>query len=131
MPKLITADVPQYGLSSALAGFKLNMGLDMPMSKSGIIRAALALVAGKSNDEIRQYATGGNTPNLDSGGKYAIGAQVPEDLLEEAQAQLGEGTEIAFTVRVGLAMAAGLTRDQAESWAQMTRGRPRKQISAA
>jgi hypothetical protein len=131
MAKTITADVPEFGLSSALAGLKLTRGIDLPMSKSGIIRAALALVAGKSPDEIRRYATGGNTTNLDSGGKSAIGAQVPEDLLEDARAQLGQDAEIAFTVRVGLAMAAGLTREQAESWAHMTRGRPRKETVAA
>lgn len=126
MAKLITADVPQYGLSSALAGFKLNMGIDMPMSKSGIVRAALALVAGKSPDEIKRYANGSNSPNLDSGGKSAIGAQVPEDLLDAARSQLGPDTEIAYTVRVGLAMAAGLNREQAEAWAKLSPGRPRK-----
>jgi hypothetical protein len=133
MTRTITADVPNFGLSSALAGLKLTRGVDLPVniSKSGIVRAALAVVAGKSADEIMRCATGNSSPNLESGGKSAIGAQVPEDLLREAQARLGEDAEIAFTVRVGLAMAAGFTQEQAESWAHMTRGRPRKQATSA
>lgn len=132
MPKTITADVPEHWLSNALIGMKMNFGMDIPfgVSKSGVIRAALAAVADKTPDEIRQHATGSSS-NMTSGGKSAIGAQVPEDLLLEGLQKVSEGkgksAEISFTVRVGLVMlATGCSRQEAEAWAEMKRGRPVK-----
>jgi hypothetical protein len=117
-------------LEDSLSSAALGLGLPLTTSKGGIIRAGLAIFAGKSRDEARRYAAS-KEANLGSEGITFTTALVPEELLSDAEQRLSDEDSRAFAVRVGLAMAAGATRKQAESFARLHAGRPRKQASAA
>lgn len=127
MAVTIRAHIPEDGLSSAAIG----LGLPPSTSKGGVIRAGLAILAGKSRDEARRYAT--STPDnhdLGSNGTIHTTALVPEDLLAQAENALPNNNNTAYAVRVGLAMAMGYSRKQAESWAKLPTGRPPKKQEA-
>lgn len=115
-------------LEDSLSSAALGLGLPLTTSKGGIIRAGLAIYAGKTRDEARRYAASKET-DLGSDGVTYTTALVPEELLNEARERLSEDDSQAFAVRVGLAMAAGATRKQAESFAKLHPGRPRKERS--
>lgn len=123
---IISADIPEDSLSSAAFGLGLNRS---QASRSGIVRAALALYHGHDRETAREYIIPETKKNsrLGSNGQEQVTADVPEDLATV------EGVTRAFALRVGLAMAAGLTRKEAENWAKMTVrsvGRPRKEVAA-
>lgn len=119
---MVGADIPEDSLSSAAFGLGLNLSAT---PRIGVVRAALALFHGQSRDAAREYAQSSRKSKLGSDGKDFVAGKVPEVLADTGD------TERAFAIRVGLAMAAGLTRKQAESWARMQRGRPRKTSQAA
>lgn len=119
---IISADIPEDSLSSAAFGLGLNRS---QITRSGVIRAALALYHGNDRETAREYVTppSQKSARLGSEGQEQVSADVPEHLANV------EGTTRAHAIRVGLAMAAGLTRKEAENWAKMSVrsiGRPRK-----
>lgn len=90
-------------------------------SRAGIVRAALALFHGHDRVTATRYA--GNSKILDAdSGRERVVASIPDEL------QVPEHP--AWAIRVGLGMAAGLSRSQAEIWAQMEQGRPRTKATA-
>jgi hypothetical protein len=106
----VTADVPEDSVSSAAFG----LGLDIAhVSRSGVLRAALAMFHGKSKPEARELAISGKSARLGSDGQDLLSGQVPEDLADVGDIQR------AHAIRIGLAMSAGMTRKQAESWSRM------------
>jgi hypothetical protein len=118
----IGATIPEDGFTSAAVG----LGLPLTTSKSGLFRAALALVSGKDRNAAREYAASvPKNRDLGSDGNFHATAVVPDELLAEAERAMS-GADRAYIVRVGFGMAAGLTRKQAESWARMHRGPQRK-----
>jgi hypothetical protein len=124
---MIGATIPEDGLSSAAIG----LGLPPHTSKGGVFRAALAVLAGMSRDEARRYAA--STPGkneLGTDGTIYTTALVPEELLDAARTAFGSSDNTAYLVRVGLAMAAGYSRKQAENWAVMRPGPVPKQSAA-
>jgi hypothetical protein len=124
MPVTVGADVPEDSLSSAAFGLGLNRE---KVSRSGVIRAALALFHGNDKDTAREYATPKNQTQLGSNGQTFVTAQVPEDLADTGD------TPRAYAIRVGLALAAGLSRKEAENWAKMVVnkvGRPAKKLAS-
>lgn len=129
MAVTIGAHIPEDGLSSAA----IALGLPPSTSKGGVIRAALAILAGKTRDEARQYAvSSAKDHNLGSDGTIFTTALVPEELLEQAEQAIPGNSNRAFAVRVALAMSMGYGRKQAESWAKLQVGRPpKKQTTAA
>jgi hypothetical protein len=127
MPVTIGATIPEDGFTSAAMG----LGLPLSTAKSGLFRAALALVCGKTKDEAREYASSiPRNRNLGTNGNFHATGVVPEDLLEAAELAM-ENADRAYIVRVGMGMAAGLSRKQAESWARMHRGSNRKENEVA
>jgi hypothetical protein len=110
----IDARVPEHSLPIAATFLGIRGS-----SRAGIIRTALALFQGKTPAEAISYADGGRDVNTHG----LVGAMVPDELVP---------TDVnkSWAVRVGLGMAAGLSREQAESWARMDRGRPRKEVTS-
>lgn len=88
-------------------------------SMSGVVRAALALFHGHENDEAIKYAIGENKRFNDTGPGHIV-AQVPDELAK------GCGDNRSFAIRVGLGLAMGMSRQQAEHWAKMPTGEPVK-----
>ena len=88
------------------------------MDKSAIIRAALALYKGLPADEARNYAYNNAVGSLstDDYSNQFVSARVPDELLE------GISGNLSHAIRVGLAMAAGMSRKEAEKYAQMKPG---------
>jgi hypothetical protein len=121
MVKPVSAHVPEFGLSSAAIG----LGLPVTTSKGGIIRASLAILAGKSRTEAISYVESGGTNNLTMK-QSRIVAEIPEELLVQAEQAMEGNTNKSYMVRVALAMAAGFSEEQARDYAYMERGRPRK-----
>jgi hypothetical protein len=128
MAVTISADIPEDSISSAAFG----LGLDLAnVSRSGVVRAALALFQGMSKAEARGYVQPKREKpaRLGSQAQDFVTAIVPDEL-----ANVGEGVQRAYAIRVGLALAAGMSQKQAESWARMTirpAGRPRKDESTS
>lgn len=123
MAVTISADIPEDSISSAAFGLGLNLS---DVSRSGVVRAALALFHGMSRDEARECVQPKRkTPaRLGSEAQDYVTAQVPDELADVGNVQR------AYAVRLGLALASGMPRKQAESWARMTMrpvGRPRKE----
>jgi hypothetical protein len=106
--KMVTADIPENGLSSAALGLGVPLG---KVNRSGLVRAALALFHGMDRDTAITYLDAAKPSRLGSKGQDLVSAYVPEEL-----ADVGE-TNRAYAIRVGLALAAGATKEQAESWA--------------
>jgi hypothetical protein len=113
----------------ALAGMSQSLPATTP--KSGIYRMALALFQGRDINEARELAhprmpksAGLSTTDT---GKVDYTCGVPEEL-----AELPEGVSPSYAIRVGMAMAMGYSRDDAERFAQLphgggwTKGKPRK-----
>jgi hypothetical protein len=120
----IAADIPEDSLACAAVG----LGQDISrVSRSGLVRAALSLYHGHTRDQAKSYIVLGQNPaQLSSKGQDRVTAVVPEELAQV------DG-ERAFAIRVGLAMAAGLGRKEAETYARMhvrPKGRPRKDDAA-
>lgn len=95
-------------------------------SKSGIIRMALGFFQGMSAVEARQLAITQPKPGKGiadtTDRKIDIACKVPEELAEGIK-DIGA----AYAVRIGVIMALGYTREQAERVAKMSPGRPRKE----
>jgi Lsr2 len=109
----VSATIPQ----DILPGAALGLGVSLHSTpRTDLVKAALALFQGKSRDEARElidsrkYQLGGDGP------QYVV-ARVPQELADTGNA------ERAYAIRVGLLMAGGLSRREAETWARMTRGR--------
>lgn len=117
--RMIGAVVPEDSISSAAMG----LGVDLAsVTRSGVARAALALFHGMPKDEAKQFVRPNDKKaRLGSDGQDFIGFRAPDELID-----VGDH-ERSYAIRVGLAMAAGLTRKEAESWAKMSRGRPPKE----
>ena len=94
-------------------------------STSGVIRAALALFHGQSTDEAVKHAMPENQRFKANDGPSTVFAQVPDELAENC------GDNKSYAVRVGLGIAMGMTREQAERWAQVKIGRPKKETADA
>lgn len=115
----IGARLPEDSLSSAAFG----LGLDQATTpRSGVIRAALALFHGRDRNDAKQLAKPARKSRLGSDGTERVTARVDAELADTGEVPL------SYAIRVGLAMAAGLDRKQAENWAAMMHpGRPSKQ----
>lgn len=113
----------------AMAG----MGQSLPEStpKSGIYRMALALFHGYDSQAARELAAP-RTPksaglSTKESGKVDYTCGVPENL-----AAMPDGVSTAYAIRVGMAIAMGYNRDDAERFAKLphgggwTKGKPRK-----
>lgn len=110
-----------------------GMGQSLPEStpKSGIFRMALALFHGYDNNTARQLAAPRTmkTAGLSTKepGKVDYTCSIPENL-----ATLPKGVSAAYAIRVGMAIAMGYSRDDAERFAKLphgggwTKGKPRK-----
>ena len=115
----VDARVPAKSLSSAAIG----LGLERSMTtRSGVVRAALALFHGKDRETAYRLAMPTHNSRLSADkGSERVGADVEAELANTGDAK------ISYAIRVGLGMAAGFTRAEAEEWAAMIKpGRPRK-----
>jgi len=132
MPVIIGTRVPSSSLRSAAIGLGLSPGT----SKSGILRAALALF-----HSLDPYAyIDPPAPVSRSGVRSAskdvidVAGQAPDELaLMPVHQATGKTWERSTAIRVGLAMAAGWSREESEEWARgLARkagpGRPRKAL---
>lgn len=99
----VGAVVPPHSIpiASALLGIR-------GASQAGVIRAALALFQGKTPLEAGKYAA-----SQQSNSSW-VTANVPDELAPE--------TDKSWAIRVGLGLAAGMERDEAEAWARMRPG---------
>jgi hypothetical protein len=78
----VTADVPEDSVSSAAFG----LGLDLAhISRSGVLRAALAVFHGKPKSEARELAFSGKQSRLGSDGQDLLSGQVPEELARRSR----------------------------------------------
>ena len=116
----VNAKLERFDISSACAG----LGLPADTPKGGVIRAALAHLAGKSQNEIASYANPRGENRLTVTTPQVV-AELPDDLAEITVATAKNKSEV---VRTALLMAAGYDREQAEAMATMQRGRPRKNV---
>lgn len=117
----VSADLHADMLSSAAVGLGLDIG---STPRIGLVRAALALFHDMPRAEAKNYAQASRKSRIIADGKDFVAGEVPDEL-----ADVGD-TERAYAIRVGLAMAAGLPRSKAESYANMHKGRPRKTAAA-
>jgi len=104
---LVGATIPEDTMAHAAYGL-LGSRFDQA-SRSGLVRAALALYKGANRDQAISYAQ--RTARLGSEGQDYVTAKVPDELAQV-------DCERAYAIRVGLAMAGGLSRKQAESYAR-------------
>jgi hypothetical protein len=112
----IAVTIPPHSLSIAAA----KLGLPRNTSKSAILRIALALGKGMSREEVLSYARP-RASNLEIPVQKIVSFDAPAELISESDKNR------SFLVRVGLGLAAGMTRKEAEAWARMPSGRvPRK-----
>lgn len=119
----IAAQVERYDIASACAG----LGLPADTPKTGVIRGALAYLAGKNEKEIAIYANPSTGNNLTVKTR-TVTAEIPDDLGTETLAEAKNKSQI---IRMALLMASGYDREQAEAVATMKRGRPRKTRSTS
>jgi hypothetical protein len=91
-------------------------------SRAGIIRSALALFHGHDRATAVKYAR--SDQREDTSGREHIVARIPDELPVPDKP--------AWAIRVGLGMAMGMNREQAEWWATTTipQGRPSKSSTA-
>jgi hypothetical protein len=111
--EMINVLLPEDSISSAAFGL---MGRDwQSVSRSAIIRAALVLFHSDDRHAAREYAKTKHALGTD--GPQKIAARVPSELLENI-----EDRQVSYAVRVGIGMASGQTRKQAEVWARQSVG---------
>lgn len=116
----VGARIPAHSLKYAAMG----LGLSPNTSKTGLMRAALALFHGKTPEEAYELAMPPTPkPRRIMGGPEII--DIVGDV-DESLAQLPSEIGKATAIRIGLAIARGWDREDAEEWAKMPRGRPRK-----
>jgi hypothetical protein len=109
---MVGADVPRNAVSSAAMGLgTLNA------SRSGILRAALALFHGADTSRAREYAVG-KAARLESNDQDWLNGAVPDEFADTGEVQR------AYAIRVGLGIAAGMSREAAEDWADCTIRKP-------
>ena len=121
-------DVGAYVAEDSLSSAAFGLGLDVAnVSRSGVIRAALALFHGYDRNEAREYVQSKRNARLGSDGLDWARAKVPEEFADTGD------TNLSMAIRIGLAMAAGLSRKQAENYARTVvppvgypAGKPRK-----
>jgi hypothetical protein len=114
VPNRVSATVDSYTLPVAATMLGVRGA-----SRAGIVRSALALFHGRDRAEAARFANSDAKLHDAESGREHIRATIPDDLpVPENQ---------AWAVRVGLGMAMGLSRTQAEKWAKIDQGRPRKQ----
>lgn len=105
------------------------LGLDLPptVSKMGLMRAALALFHGKSHDEAYELAL----PIAHQPQPLTTSDRDLIDIAGKVESELAQtyGYERATAIRIGLAIARGWSREDAEEWARMTRGPKSKKAS--
>jgi hypothetical protein len=121
---------------------RAKIGLDLPpgTTKSGVLRAVMAFIAGESRDVILQCAGVRNETKLDCNPSERTSFRVSQDLIDKAAEKLPSIAQPSYSegnrshaIRVACAMAAhpDLPREQIEDWAdseaEIRRGRPRKQ----
>jgi hypothetical protein len=117
--------VPAVSLRNAAIG----LGLPPGTSKSAIMRAALAMFHEKNPLDYIEAPRAENKRDVRKASAEVI------DIAGPAHAELAEmpaGVERATAIRIGLALASGWTREEAESFARMTRGpKPNKHASGS
>lgn len=118
MPRRISATVESFSLPVAATMLGIRGA-----GRGAVVRSALALFHGHDPITAVKYANyGQDIPDGDSGHEY-VQAVVPDELVP-AENQ-------SYAVRVGLGLAMGLSRPQAEQWARIPTGRPRKNPAKA
>lgn len=115
MPHQVSATVESYSLPVAAAFLGIRGA-----SRAGIVRSALALFHGHDRADAARYAYSDEKLSSAESGHERIVAKIPDELLVNDRP--------SWAIRVGLGMAMGLTRAQAEKWAasSIEVGRPRK-----
>lgn len=111
MPRTVGARVPADALKHAAIG----LGLSPDASKSGVIRGALALFHGLDPQRFIE------PPRKPVGRGVTTTRANVIDVAIEAPAELAEmppGVKRATAIRVGLAMATGWSREDAQAWAE-------------
>lgn len=117
---VIAAHIPAHGLTNAAIG----LGLPPSTSNGGVIRAALAAMAGRDRSEVERLANPPKRKNSNMGNAGRITADIPEDLASEV---LANSANKSATVRQALALALGWDSEAAEEYAaSVRRGRPSK-----
>src|SRR5260370_40886461 len=111
----VAATLPEDTLAIAAAG----LGLDLSTTpRIGLVKAALALFHGSSREDARKLVLP-HRSRLSADGAQKVIGQIPAEL-----ANVGDA-ERACAIRVGMGMAIGLSRHEAEKWASaIQRGRP-------